>query len=111
MKTWQRRIKEVPALEDLTTLEKGSTFIWESREVVTCPACSRSGIKCTTQTTVGPAAIVAHIVDQGRNYLDYCIEADFLPGSPNMITLDVDGVVKDEFYATTAKAEVDAGKN
>lgn len=114
-KTWQRRICDETRVEDITQMEVGTEFVWESRTIKKCPACGRNGVefKVDRPPEVGPSyAGIAHVVESGatRYFRDYCVEAEFQPNAPTLVVYDVHGDIKAEHWPTSHKAEPSNGE-
>lgn len=104
--SWQRRTCEIPAVRDLTNEEPGTSYVWDLRAVVKCAACGRPGVLSPkAKLTKGIETIVAHSVDDEGALMDYCVEAEFVPGSPRHVCFDREGNITGEFYPTTAKVD------
>ena len=95
---------DLPAVRDLTSEEVGTAYVWDLRAIVKCGACKRAGaLAPKAKLPEGVKSIVAHAVDENGTLIDYCVEAEFVPGSPTHITFDQNGKVVNEFYPTTQK--------
>jgi hypothetical protein len=93
--SWQRRVCELPIVESLTELEVGTKFVWDERDVLKCPNCGRAG--------VAYKKAIIHARDYEGNLMDFCMDDDFKPEAPTMITYDVNGKVLNEFWPTNQK--------